>query len=167
MRESGELPINDLIILLVEDQVETMESVCDMLASFGATRVVRAQSGLEAKKILNQEDTTVNLILCDWNMDMGSGLELLQYLNKSKRKIPFVMMTGRNDVDSVTIAKREGVEDYIGKPFSIDSLQNKIMRIYESKLNFSRKLSALSPTGECTVQTNTTDTNSEPAAESA
>lgn len=61
-----------------------------------------------------------DLILCDWEMPEMSGLELLQWMRQQPQyeKIPFIMITSRGDKDHVIEAVKEGVSEYLGKPFS-------------------------------------------------
>jgi len=54
------------------------------------------KQGLEAIKVLNK-NPDINLILCDWNMPVMTGLEFLVRLRKDEqfKHIPFLMVTAR------------------------------------------------------------------------
>jgi two-component system chemotaxis response regulator CheY len=68
----------------------------------------------------------IDLVLCDWNMPGRSGLELLQQVRSVGLEVPFVMVTGRADKESVIAAKDAGVTAYISKPFSAAQLEAKM-----------------------------------------
>jgi len=55
-----------------------------------------------------------------------TGVELLRQLRTIDPSLPFLMITGRSDVDSVMEAKSSGVTAYIRKPFSSKQLEAKL-----------------------------------------
>lgn len=59
------------------------------------------------------------LVLADWNLPDGSGLNLLQSIRKKDGDTPLVMITGRSDRDSVLAVRPLGVSAYITKPFEV------------------------------------------------
>ena len=68
----------------------------------------------------------MNLIICDWNMPNMNGVELLRQLRTVDPDMPFLMVTGRTDIESVVEAKSSGVTAYISKPFSSQQLEAKL-----------------------------------------
>ncbi len=120
--------IKDIKVLLVEDSLEAMNLIRQMLQDMGITQVYTARDGLEALNFLSaiDGDDLVDLILCDWNMPRMSGLDLLKQLRTADPDLPFMMITGAADMQSVTEAKSYGVTGYIKKPFSADELQKKL-----------------------------------------
>ncbi len=68
----------------------------------------------------------VDLVLCDWNMPGMSGLDFLRQVRSVGLEIPFLMVTGRADKESVIEAKDAGVSAYIAKPFSQTQLEAKL-----------------------------------------
>ena len=59
----------------------------------------------------------VDLVIADWYMPEISGLDLLHVLQKTKRKVPFIMVTSEGDREKVGEALHEGVSAYLLKPF--------------------------------------------------
>jgi two-component system chemotaxis response regulator CheY len=55
-----------------------------------------------------------------------SGIELFDRVHKLKPEVPFLMLTGRADAESVIAAKRAGVPAYIVKPISPEELKTKV-----------------------------------------
>lgn len=59
------------------------------------------------------------LVLADWNLPDGSGVNLLQKIRVEDRKTPLVMITGRSDRQSVLEVRRLGISAFITKPFDV------------------------------------------------
>ncbi|MFL1456547.1 response regulator [Marinobacter sp. GN3S48] len=96
---------------------------------FPVIETTDAQNGRRAQSLMSR--TVFDLILCDWEMPEMSGLELLQWMRQQPQyeKVPFIMITSRGDKDHVVEAVREGVSEYLGKPFSPDGLSKKIIKV--------------------------------------
>ena len=120
--------LNNLTVLIVDDNVEICKLIKSTLKDLGARDIVVVTSGEEASRLLGAPDKhgSFNLILCDWNMSGMSGLELLRQVRSSDTRMPFLMITGNADKESVVEAKKHGVTGYITKPFSPAELHKKI-----------------------------------------
>lgn len=123
---------NGLRVLLVEDLDEARELTATMLKEMGVAKIYQAGDGHEAYDIFNGPASSVNFVICDWNMPRLDGLGLLEIIRMDGPKIPFLMLTGRGDIDSVSKAKQCGVTGYVRKPFTADQLEVK-MRIIMQK----------------------------------
>lgn len=118
--------LNDVKVLLVEDQVEARAMMRNMMMEMGITQIFEAQDGREALNFLDSAFDFVDMILCDWNMPAMNGVELLRQLRTVDPSMPFLMVTGRGDMESVVEAKSSGVTAYIRKPFSPKQLEAKL-----------------------------------------
>lgn len=116
----------DLKILIVEDQDEVRGMLRKMLMELGVRQVFEASDGREAMGFLDSYFDFINLIVCDWNMPGMTGLDLLRQLRTVDPSLPFLMITGRSDMDSVVEAKASGVTAYIHKPFSSKQMEAKL-----------------------------------------
>ncbi len=96
---------------------------------FPVIETTDAQNGRRAQSLMSR--ATFDLILCDWEMPEMSGLELLQWMRQQPQyeKTPFIMITSRGDKDHVIEAVKEGVSEYLGKPFSPEGLSKKIIKV--------------------------------------
>ena len=105
-----------------------------MRSQFPSIELHEAPDGRKAQALMGRE--RFDLILCDWEMPEVSGLELLQWARGHSHysDTPFVMVTSRGDKEHVVEAIREGVSDYLGKPFSPDSLSKKVRKVLGSRL---------------------------------
>ena len=101
---------------------------------FPVIETTDAQNGRRAQSLMSR--TAFDLVLCDWEMPEMSGLELLQWMRQQPQyqKVPFIMITSRGDKDHVIEAVKEGVSEYLGKPFSPEGLSKKIIKVMGSKL---------------------------------
>ena len=119
----------DMNILIVDD-FETMRRIIKgALKEIGFYNFLEADDGKNALSRL--EKNKVDLIISDWIMPNMSGLELLKAVKKDEKlkKIPFIMVTAEGHKKNVLEAINAGVDNYIVKPFSSETLQEKIKKI--------------------------------------
>jgi two-component system chemotaxis response regulator CheY len=119
----------DLRILIADDHLPTRTLVKLILRECGFQDIRQAESGAEALHCVMSEP--VDLIICDWNMPEGNGLQVLRMLRADPRfeKIPFLMLTAEAYRENVLAAMQAGVSDYVIKPFTADILFSKISEI--------------------------------------
>jgi CheY-like chemotaxis protein len=108
-----------LSVLVVDDEPDVRASLCDCLASSGHN-YLEAASGNSAIEILMTQ--RVDVVLSDWRMPNGTGLELLSWIKSvDPQHPPVLLMTGVADV-STPEALDLGVEDILMKPFSCEAV---------------------------------------------
>ena len=110
-------------ILCVDDDGAVAELVADELTARGF-EVTVAHDGHEG--FVSILKTTPDLVLCDVNMPVMSGLEVLERLNALAPRLgrtPFVFLTALSDRDSELRARRLGADDYVTKPIDFDMLE--------------------------------------------
>lgn len=71
------------------------------------------------------------LVITDWNLPDGSGLELVRCLRERDGELPIVMVSGRSDRDSVLKAAHYGISGYITKPFSVEMVHERLAALIE------------------------------------
>lgn len=76
-----------------------------------------------------------DLLLLDWNLPDGDGLELCRWL-KSVSQVPVLMVTARDMEMDQVICLEEGGDDYVAKPFSLAVLKARIRALLR---RFSRQ----------------------------
>lgn len=101
---------------------------------FPVIEMTDAQNGRRAQSLMSR--TTFDLVLCDWEMPEMSGLELLQWMRQQPQyqNVPFIMITSRGDKNHVVEAVKEGVSEYLGKPFSPEGLSKKVSKVMGRRL---------------------------------
>jgi len=88
-----------------------------------------ANSFKDAVKLLEREK--FHLILLDLIMPDEDGFEILDYLKRDEklRDIPVLVVSAKNDRESIEASLRKGAVDYVVKPYSSEVLHNKIALI--------------------------------------
>ena len=85
-----------------------------------------AENGQDAFEKITS-DSSLELVLLDWNMPIMDGLEfLIKNEQESFCSAPIVMMTTENKPEKIKEALKHGASDYIMKPFTADIIENKI-----------------------------------------
>jgi two-component system chemotaxis response regulator CheY len=119
MLRSGQVPeFTSIRALVVDDNDYILKLLRVMLSEMGVSYIATARDAVEAMKALSNPGERINLIICDWNMPGITGLEFLRKIRSDRPQMPFLMVTGRNDEESVVQAKGAGVSAYLVKPFS-------------------------------------------------
>ena len=126
-------PLSLMNVLVVEDQMPTRNMIHDVLKTIGVGHIDLAVDGVEAFDVFQQADRLIDLVVCDWNMPRMSGLDLLAKIRARNPDMPFLMVTGRADVNSVKSAKLQGVDAYIVKPFTGGQIEVKLRVLAKKK----------------------------------
>ena len=111
-------------ILLVDDSRTIRNIQKNVLAQLGYTDVLEAADGLEALKQIAAGQP--NLLLIDWNMPNMDGLTLVRKIRETNRTLPLIMCTTEAEKSRVLEAIKAGVNNYVVKPFTADTLAEKI-----------------------------------------
>jgi two-component system, chemotaxis family, chemotaxis protein CheY len=128
MADAGILPVqqDDRFVLVVDDYPTMRRLMRNLLAEIGFVNVELAEDGRSALKLLRERP--FDLVISDWNMMPMSGLDLLRVVREDEdlKDIPFIMITAVSLVENVVAAKQVGVNSYIVKPFSAETLKKRI-----------------------------------------
>jgi CheY-like chemotaxis protein len=119
-------------ILLVDDE-EAIRSMGQLILEMAGHRVICAESGLKAQRLLEREP--VELIITDMLMPDGDGLELLAMLKKLPSPPRTIVMSGGglNSVDYyLKLAKQLGAHHVLNKPFSSAELLASVDAVFAS-----------------------------------
>lgn len=116
---------NKGLILVVEDDLELREALCDTL-ELAEFDVVQADSGEAALRVLDKQQ--VEMVVSDVNMGGMSGHELLECLQKKFPLLPVLLITAYGDVSHAVNAMRNGAVDYLVKPFKPQMLVDTVAR---------------------------------------
>lgn len=100
-------------ILLVEDDENLGDSLSLYLKGEGYD-VTLSKSILSAKANLQND---YNLIILDWMLPDGQGVDLLKHIRESKNLVPVVMLTAKTELIDKVIGLESGANDYMTKPF--------------------------------------------------
>ena len=111
-------------ILLVDDSRTIRNIQKNVLQQLGHTDIVEAEDGVQA--LVKYEESAPDLILVDWNMPNMDGITFIRKLRETDKQVPMIMCTTEAEKSRVLEAIKAGVNNYIVKPFTADSLGKKI-----------------------------------------
>lgn len=114
--------------LILEDDdliAELLETVVAGLYPGVAVTVVATLAEAHQRAARDRFD----LVIADWNLPDGSGLDLVRKIRGSDRDVPVVMVSGRSDRESVLQAAHYGINGYITKPFDVQLLHERLAKL--------------------------------------
>ena len=112
-------------VLVVDDESGIRELLCRWLHA-GGYLVKEAATAEEALAVV--ETTPVAVALCDIRMPGRDGLWLTERLRQQHPETAVIMATGVQDVGAAIVSLRQGVVDYLTKPFGRDRLREAVWR---------------------------------------
>ncbi len=120
----------NLKFLVVDDSPTMRRIVINTLKRLGYRDIEDAdngQTGMDKLKTI----PGINFILTDWNMPIMDGLQFVKTVRSSSQfaKIPILMITTRSVKDDIISAMKAGVNNYVVKPFTPETLKAKIETI--------------------------------------
>ncbi|MFA6740457.1 MAG: response regulator transcription factor [Arcobacteraceae bacterium] len=121
-------------ILLLEDDINLSETVCDYLEEKGF-EVICVYDGEEALSSIYEN--RFDLLLLDVNVPIKNGFQVLKEIRKDGNDTPAIYTTSLNSMDSLEQGYSSGCDDYVRKPFELKELLIRIQTIL--KREFSQK----------------------------
>ncbi len=112
--------------LVVDDSSTMRRIIINTLNKLGHQDVVQAGNGREGIERL--ADSAIDVVITDWNMPEMSGLEFVRSLRTvdTTKHLPVLMVTTNAAQDDIVEALRAGVNNYVVKPFTPDTIKEKI-----------------------------------------
>jgi two-component system chemotaxis response regulator CheY len=117
-------------ILIVDDFSTMRRIVKNILRQLNFVNIIEADDGSTALEALQREK--IDLVVSDWNMPKMTGLELIKVIrcDDALKHIPFLMVTAEAQQENIIEAVKSGVSNYIVKPFTAETLSQKINQIF-------------------------------------
>ena len=124
------MPDHNMKILVVDDFATMRRIIKNILKELGYQNIDEADDGGAALAKLKLEK--FDFVITDWNMPSVSGLELLKSIRADPKlkDMPVLMVTAEALKENIVQAVKEGVNNYIVKPFTADTLKEKIDKIF-------------------------------------
>ena len=135
------------VLLVVDDNADIRAFIKQTLGD--SYTVYEAENGEVGLQVANK--LIPNIILTDVIMPVMDGIELCGILKSKKETshIPIVMLTAKSSEESEIEGLIRGADDYISKPFSIDSLRLKLTNIIKTREELRKRFNrdiTLNPT---------------------
>lgn len=124
------MPDQNMKILVVDDFATMRRILKNILKQLGYHNIEEADDGSVALAKLQKEK--YDFVITDWNMPNVNGLELLKAIRSSDelKHMPVLMVTAEALKENIVQAVKEGVNNYIVKPFTPETLKEKIDKIF-------------------------------------
>ncbi len=130
--------LRNVSVLLAEDIHVMQELMGYALNSLGVSTIYKASDGHSAFELFKLYNPDV--VMCDWQMSPGTGLDLVEKIRQDKssftRTVPIIMITGYASEEYVKKARDAGVNEFLVKPFTAESLAGRLASIIERPKSF-------------------------------
>ena len=127
--------LSTLSLMVIDDNQNMISLLQVMLKAFGVRQLVMAQGGEEALEILKTH--TPDMILTDWRMSPMNGEQFVKVLRAEKNYptcfIPVIAISAYSELTRVQEARAAGVNQFLVKPISAESLYRRIMWTIEQQ----------------------------------
>ncbi len=116
--------------LVIDDERDFVFLMENYLNKLGFKNISKAYSCKEAEEKLNSEN--IEIVITDWTLPDGSGIELIEKLRRLEKfkKLPILVVTGRDSIDDIIDLNNHQVKDHIIKPFPLTELETKLADCY-------------------------------------
>lgn len=119
-------------VLVVDDFPTMRRIVKTLLKQNGFSNFIEAEDGEEAYETLKKHPD-IEFIVSDWNMPKMTGIELLKTVRADPKfkHLPFLMVTAEAEKENIIEAVKSGVSNYVVKPFTGQTLAEKLSKIFK------------------------------------
>ena len=117
---------NPLEIFYIEDDASIAQAVKEYFEQLNYKVTVFSMIEEAKKKMLK---FTPAIVLIDWNMPDGQGDDLCRWIRSKWEDLPIIFLTARSDNHNIISGFKNGADDYVVKPFSLEILHSRILAI--------------------------------------
>lgn len=133
--------LKTLTILYAEDDESTRKNITQTLELF-VHRVIPVENG--AKAIEAFQKNVIHIAILDYVMPIIDGNETATFIREHDQTIPIIMLSSYLDKKYLLNALRTGVNDYLEKPISFDSLLSMLLECVQKIINSGKLLTRIS-----------------------
>lgn len=149
--------LKNFTILLAEDYEFMQSLIGGMLRAFGVGNTMVCGSGREAIELLQITESQtrsgnikgIDLILADWMMPDGSGLELIDWVRNHKsdriRFTPIILVSAFTSEDVIVAARDHGANEALVKPVSGEKVAARILSVIDTPRPFVKTSTFFGP----------------------
>ncbi len=128
----AEVSVDKNMKILVVDDFSTMRRIIkNLLRDLGFSNTAEADDGITALPML--QTGKFDFLVTDWNMPGMTGIDLLKTIRADDKlkTLPILMVTAEAKREQIIEAAQSGVNGYVVKPFTAQTLKQKIDKIFE------------------------------------
>jgi len=117
------------VIVTVDDSSTMRRIIKNTLQKLGFNNILEAGNGIEGLDIMAKNK--IDLVITDWNMPEMDGLTFVKAIRAKPeyQDLPILMVTTEAAKEDILTALRSGVNNYIVKPFTPETLQEKVFKL--------------------------------------
>ena len=118
-------------IITVDDSSTMRRIIKNTLQKLGFETILEAGNGVEALEVMSKNK--VDMIVTDWNMPEMDGLTFVKAVRAKDeyKDLPILMITTEAAKEDILTALRSGVNNYVVKPFTPETLQEKGFKLLD------------------------------------
>ena len=123
----------DQIVLLVEDQTDVRLIVAHHLNKLGFKKIHQSVNGYEAIQFVQACTDKISLTVCDMEMPILGGIELLQEMrdNPKVSRTPFALAMDNPSRDKIMLASENTVDEILVKPYTLKDVFPKLQKAFQ------------------------------------
>jgi two-component system, chemotaxis family, chemotaxis protein CheY len=132
LTDQAEVSVDKNMKILIVDDFSTMRRIIkNLLRDLGFNNTSEADDGSTALPML--QSGNFDFLITDWNMPNMPGIDLLRAVRADEKlkSMPVLLVTAEAKRDQIVEAAQAGVNGYIIKPFTAETLREKIDKIFE------------------------------------
>ncbi len=126
--------LSSLAILVVDDSDNMRRLLRAILRTLEIAPTVEVATAAAALRAL--QEFPINLVITDLEMDPVSGIDLVRMIrsdgDSAKQMVPIIMLTGYTDLHLVEQARDVGIDEFVAKPVSSETLYDRIIEISDN-----------------------------------
>lgn len=149
------------VLLIIDDEQDILSSLNRGIKRLPISDKIQVKVAAGGREGLVQlRDLKPQIVLTDMKMPEISGMDIIQKIRNTNNHTYTIIMTGYTDIKEAVKLLKQGVYDYLTKPFELDDLEAVLMRIIhelemEDQINdLQHKLSLASPTSKQMISIN-------------
>lgn len=149
----ADIDFRELRVLIIDDSRHMRLIIKSILLALGCKHIKEAGDGAVAFK--EMQNFPCDLIIVDWYMEPLDGLDFVRLVRTAKDSrnpyVPIIMLSGFTEYRRVAEARDAGVNEFLAKPVSVESLGNRIKSLINNPRPFIRTKNYFGP---CRRRTN-------------
>jgi two-component system response regulator PilR (NtrC family) len=118
-------------VLIVDDEPDLCELLAITLGGMGLASDSVGDLGAARQALAG---STYRLCLCDLRLPDGSGLDLIEHIQRTQAQLPVAMITAHGEVNAAVAAMKAGAFDFVNKPINVQTLRG----LVDTALRLSR-----------------------------
>ncbi|XP_058783191.1 two-component response regulator ORR23-like [Vicia villosa] len=121
-------------VLAVDDSLVCLKLLENMLLKCHY-KVTTTTDSVKALEMLRENKDMFDLVICDVNMPEMDGFKLLKQAGQLEMDLPFIMLSGHGDTESVMKGVMNGASDYILKPIRMEEVKTIWQHVVRKKID--------------------------------